>query len=98
MIYVILYLVIAAIFAICIAIQDYKKSTAVNLDQFLGNNSDLDQFLGNSNGESYIFVLSILSLFWPLLIIAVPILLLKNIWLLIIKGILSKVCKDKKED
>ena len=97
MIYVILYLVIAAIFAICIAIQDYKKSTAVNLDQFLGN-SDLDQFLGNSNGESYIFVLSILSLFWPLLIIAVPILLLKNIWLLIIKGILSKVCKDKKED
>ena len=98
MIYVILYLVIAAIFAICIAIQDYKKSTAVNLDQFLGNSSDLDQFLGNSNGESYIFVLSIVSLFWPLLIIAVPILLLKNIWLLIIKGILSKVCKDKKED
>ena len=88
MIYVILYLVIAAIFAICIAIQDYKKSTAVNLDQFLGN----------SNGEPYIFVLSIVSLFWPLLIIAVPILLLKNIWLLIIKGILSKVCKDKKED
>ena len=88
MIYIILYLVIAAIFAICIAIQDYKKSTAVNLDQFLGN----------SNGEPYIFVLSIVSLFWPLLIIAVPILLLKNIWLLIIKGILSKVCKDKKED
>ena len=88
MIYVILYLVIAAIFAICIAIQDYKKSTTVNLDQFLGN----------SNGEHYIFVLSIVSLFWPLLIIAVPILLLKNIWLLIIKGILSKVCKDKKED
>ena len=88
MIYVILYLVIAAIFAICIAIQDYKKSTAVNLDQFLGN----------SNGEPYIFVLSIVSLFWPLLIIAVPILLLKNIWLLIIKGILSKICKDKKED
>lgn len=88
MIYVFLYLVIAAIFAICIAIQDYKKSTAVNLDQFLGN----------SNGEPYIFVLSIVSLFWPLLIIAVPILLLKNIWLLIIKGILSKVCKDKKED
>ena len=88
MIYVILYLVIASIFAIYIAIQDYKKSTAVNLDQFLGN----------SNGESYIFVLSIVSLFWPLLIIAVPILLLKNIWLLIIKGILSKVCKDKKED
>ena len=88
MIYVILYLVIAAIFAICIAIQDYKKSTAVNLDQFFGN----------SNGEPYIFVLSIVSLFWPLLIIAVPILLLKNIWLLIIKGILSKVCKDKKED
>ena len=87
MIYIILYLVIAAIFAICIAIQDYKKSTAVNLDQFLGN----------SNGEHYIFVLSIVSLFWPLLIIAVPILLLKNIWLLIIKGILSKVCKDKKE-
>ena len=88
MLYIILYLVIAAIFAICIAIQDYKKSTAVNLDQFLGN----------SNGEPYIFVLSIVSLFWPLLIIAVPILLLKNIWLLIIKGILSKVCKDKKED
>ena len=88
MLYIILYLVIAAIFAICIAIQDYKKSTAV----------DLDQFLGNSNGEPYIFVLSIVSLFWPLLIIAVPILLLKNIWLLIIKGILSKVCKDKKED
>ena len=88
MIYIILYFVIAAIFAICIAIQDYKKSTAVNLDQFLDN----------SNGEPYIFVLSIVSLFWPLLIIAVPILLLKNIWLLIIKGILSKVCKDKKED
>ena len=88
MIYIILYLVIAAIFAICTAIQDYKKSTAVNLDQFLGN----------SNGKPYIFVLSIVSLFWPLLIIAVPILLLKNIWLLIIKGILSKVCKDKKED
>ena len=88
MIYIILYLVVAAIFAICIAIQDYKKSTAVNLDQFLGN----------SNGKPYIFVLSIVSLFWPLLIIAVPILLLKNIWLLIIKGILSKVCKDKKED
>ena len=87
MIYVILYLVIAAIFAICIAIQDYKKSTAVNLDQFFCS----------SNGEPYIFVLSIVSLFWPLLIIAVPILLLKNIWLLIIKGILSKVCKDKKE-
>ena len=69
MIYVILYLVIAAIFAICIAIQDYKKSTAVNLDQFFGN----------SNGKPYIFVLSIVSLFWPLLIIAVPILLLKNI-------------------
>ena len=88
MIYIFLYLVIASIFAICIAIQDYKKSTAVNLDQFFGNN----------NGEPYIFVLSIVSLFWPLLIIAVPILLLKNIWLLIIKGILSKVCKDKKED
>ena len=88
MLYIILYLVIASIFAICIAIQDYKKSTAVNLDKFLGN----------SNGESYILVLSIVSLFWPLLIIAVPILLLKNIWLLIIKGILSKVCKDKKED
>ena len=88
MLYIILYLVIASIFAICIAIQDYKKSTAVNLDKFLGN----------SNGEPYIFVLSIVSLFWPLLIIAVPILLLKNIWLLIIKGILSKVCKDKKED
>ena len=88
MLYIILYLVIASIFAICIAIQDYKKSTAV----------DLDQFLGNSNGKPYIFVLSIVSLFWPLLIIAVPILLLKNIWLLIIKGILSKVCKDKKED
>ena len=88
MLYIILYLVIASIFAICIAIQDYKKSTAVNLDQFLGN----------SNGEPYILVLSIVSLFWPLLIIAVPILLLKNIWLLIIKGILSKVCKDKKED
>ena len=87
MIYIILYLVIAAIFAIYIAIQDYKKSTAV----------DLDQFLGNNNGKPYIFVLSIVSLFWPLLIIAVPILLLKNIWLLIIKGILSKVCKDKKE-
>ena len=88
MLYIILYLVIASIFAIYIAIQDYKKSTAV----------DLDQFLGNSNGKPYIFVLSIVSLFWPLLIIAVPILLLKNIWLLIIKGILSKVCKDKKED
>ena len=88
MLYIILYLVIASIFAICIAIQDYKKSTAVNLDQFLDN----------SNGKPYIFVLSIVSLFWPLLIIAVPILLLKNIWLLIIKGILSKVCKDKKED
>ena len=87
MLYIILYLVIASIFAIYIAIQDYKKSTAVNLDQFLGN----------SNGEPYIFVLSIVSLFWPLLIIAVPILLLKNIWLLIIKGILSKVYKDKKE-
>ena len=88
MLYIILYLVIASIFAIYIAIQDYKKSTAVNLDQFLGN----------SNGEPYLFVLSIVSLFWPLLIIAVPILLLKNIWLLIIKGILSKICKDKKED
>ena len=88
MIHVFLYLLIAAIFAICIAIQDYKKSTTVNLDQFLGN----------SNGEPYIFVLSIVSLFWPLLIIAVPILLLKNIWLLIIKGVLSKIRKDKKED
>ena len=88
MLYIILYLVIASIFAIYIAIQDYKKSTGVNLDQFLDN----------SNGGPYIFMLSIVSSFWPLLIIPVPILLLKDIWLLIIKGILSKVYKGKKED
>ena len=76
-----LYFLIWIITAICLTINDY-----------IDTNLDLDKYLEWRSDD--IFVICIVSLFWPMFL---PFILLYCSWMFIIRLVLSKVKKEELE-